>query len=91
MWKSLLLLNSRVRMLIYIVRFLIVFGNSRSRLNIGRGTIVDSKVRGEQFTAAAEVALNDMFGYSNFVGLLKGRVKSAWRIRFTLFFSVGVL
>lgn len=34
-------------------------------LNTRRGTIVDSEVRDEEFTATAEVALNDMFGYSN--------------------------
>ena len=34
-------------------------------LNTRRGTIVDSEVRDDEFTAAAEVALNDMFGYSN--------------------------
>ena len=34
-------------------------------LNQRRGTIVDSEVREDEFTAIAEVALNDMFGYSN--------------------------
>ncbi|KAJ2923446.1 hypothetical protein H1R20_g13648, partial [Candolleomyces eurysporus] len=34
-------------------------------LNTRRGTIVDSEVRDDEFTAVAEVALNDMFGYSN--------------------------
>jgi elongation factor G len=34
-------------------------------LNTRRGTITDSEVREEEFTAIAEVALNDMFGYSN--------------------------
>lgn len=34
-------------------------------INTRRGTIMDSEVRDEEFTAAAEVALNDMFGYSN--------------------------
>ncbi|KAF6754749.1 translation elongation factor G [Ephemerocybe angulata] len=33
-------------------------------LNTRRGTIVDSEVR-DEFTAVAEVALNEMFGYSN--------------------------
>ncbi|EDR02252.1 uncharacterized protein LACBIDRAFT_309922 [Laccaria bicolor S238N-H82] len=35
------------------------------RLNTRRGTIVDGEVRDDEFTAAAEVALNDMFGHSN--------------------------
>jgi len=34
-------------------------------LNTRRGTIIDSEVRDDEFTAAAKVALNDMFGYSN--------------------------
>jgi hypothetical protein len=34
-------------------------------LNARRGTIIDSEVREDEFTAAAEVALNDMFGYSS--------------------------
>ncbi|KAJ3758152.1 P-loop containing nucleoside triphosphate hydrolase protein [Lentinula raphanica] len=34
-------------------------------LNTRRGTIVDSEVRDDEFTCIAEVALNDMFGYSN--------------------------
>lgn len=34
-------------------------------LNTRRGTIIDSEVREDEFTAVAEVALNDMFGYSN--------------------------
>ncbi|KAF7298279.1 Elongation factor G, mitochondrial [Mycena chlorophos] len=34
-------------------------------LNTRRGTIVDSEVRDDEFTAIADVALNDMFGYSN--------------------------
>ncbi|KAF4622091.1 hypothetical protein D9613_009446 [Agrocybe pediades] len=34
-------------------------------LNTRRGTIIDSEVRDDEFTAIAEVALNDMFGYSN--------------------------
>ena len=38
-------------------------------LNQRRGTIVDSEVREDEFTAVAEVALNDMFGYS---GQLRG-------------------
>jgi len=34
-------------------------------LNQRRGTIMDSEVREDEFTCIAEVALNDMFGYSN--------------------------
>lgn len=34
-------------------------------INQRRGTIIDSEVREDEFTAIAEVALNDMFGYSN--------------------------
>ncbi|TFK51390.1 translation elongation factor G [Heliocybe sulcata] len=36
-----------------------------SGLNSRRGTILDSEVREDEFTAVAEVALNDMFGYSS--------------------------
>jgi elongation factor G len=34
-------------------------------LNARRGTIIDSEVREDEFTCTAEVALNDMFGYSS--------------------------
>ncbi|KDQ58033.1 hypothetical protein JAAARDRAFT_34847 [Jaapia argillacea MUCL 33604] len=34
-------------------------------LNQRRGTIMDSEVREDEFTCIAEVALNDMFGYSS--------------------------
>ena len=34
-------------------------------LNSRRGTIIDTEVREDEFTCIAEVALNDMFGYSN--------------------------
>ena len=34
-------------------------------LNARRGTIIDSEVREDEFTAVADVALNDMFGYSS--------------------------
>lgn len=46
----------------YFTRFV---GNVIGGLNTRRGTIVDSEVRDDEFTAIAEVALNDMFGYSN--------------------------
>ncbi|EIW77598.1 elongation factor G mitochondrial, partial [Coniophora puteana RWD-64-598 SS2] len=41
-------------------------------LNSRRGTIVDSEVRDEEFTCTAEVALNEMFGYS---GQLRGQTQ----------------
>ncbi|KAH8826828.1 elongation factor G, mitochondrial [Flagelloscypha sp. PMI_526] len=34
-------------------------------LNTRRGTIIDSEVRDDEFVCESEVALNDMFGYSN--------------------------
>jgi elongation factor G len=34
-------------------------------LNQRRGTIIDTDVREDDFTCIADVALNDMFGYSN--------------------------
>ncbi|KAK0473012.1 elongation factor G mitochondrial [Armillaria novae-zelandiae] len=34
-------------------------------VNTRRGTIIDSEVRDDEFSCTAEVALNDMFGYSN--------------------------
>ena len=40
-------------------------GNVIGGINQRRGTIVDSEVREDEFTAIAEVALNDMFGYSS--------------------------
>ncbi|KAH9946761.1 elongation factor G mitochondrial [Amylocystis lapponica] len=43
-------------------------------LNSRRGTITDSEVREEEFTAIAEVALNDMFGYSSHLrGVTQGK------------------
>ena len=42
-----------------------ILGQVIGGLNTRRGTIVDSEVRDDEFTAIAEVALNDMFGYSN--------------------------
>lgn len=56
-------------------------------LNTRRGTIVDSEVRDDEFTAIAEVALNDMFGYSNQLrGVTQGKgelsmeYKASWSI-----------
>jgi hypothetical protein len=69
MWRSLHLLNSRVRMVIYksfsFSLSLVTLGQVIGGLNTRRGTIIDSEVRDDEFTAAAKVALNDMFGYSN--------------------------
>ena len=42
-----------------------ILGQVIGGINTRRGTIMDSEVRDEEFTAIAEVALNDMFGYSN--------------------------
>ncbi|KZT03073.1 elongation factor G mitochondrial [Laetiporus sulphureus 93-53] len=43
-------------------------------LNQRRGTIIDSEVRDDEFTAIAEVALNDMFGYSSHLrGITQGK------------------
>lgn len=43
-------------------------------INQRRGTIVDSEVREDEFTAIAEVALNDMFGYSSALrGVTQGK------------------
>ncbi|KAI0367852.1 elongation factor G mitochondrial [Pilatotrama ljubarskyi] len=43
-------------------------------LNQRRGTIVDSEVREDEFTCIAEVALNDMFGYSSHLrGITQGK------------------
>jgi hypothetical protein len=36
-----------------------------SGVNARRGTIIDSEVHKDEFTAMAEVALNDIFGYSS--------------------------
>lgn len=43
-------------------------------INQRRGTIMDSEVREDEFTCVAEVALNDMFGYSNHLrGITQGK------------------
>jgi elongation factor G len=39
-------------------------GSVIGALNQRKGTIVDTEMRDEEFTVVAEVALNDMFGYS---------------------------
>lgn len=54
-------------------------------LNSRRGMITDSEVRDEEFTALAEVALNDMFGYSNQLrGATqgKGEFSMEYKVRF---------
>jgi len=55
-------------------------------LNTRRGTIVDSEVRDDEFTAIAEVALNDMFGYSN---QLRGSTQG--KGEFSMEYKVGFL
>jgi elongation factor G len=46
-------------------------------LNQRRGTIVDTEVRDDEFTLTAEVALNDMFGYSSQLrGMTQGKGES---------------
>ncbi|KAG9123710.1 Elongation factor G, mitochondrial [Ceratobasidium sp. 392] len=43
-------------------------------INQRRGTIVDTEVRDDEFTATCEVSLNDMFGYaSNLRGMTQGK------------------
>lgn len=46
---------------------LVMAGAVIGGLNQRRGTIIDSEVREDEFTAIAEVALNDMFGYASFL------------------------
>ena len=58
-------------------------------LNARRGTIIDSEVREDEFTAVAEVALNDMFGYSSQLrGATqgKGEFSMEYKVRRHLFF-----
>ena len=44
---------------------LLTAGNVIGGITSRRGTILDSEVRDDEFTVTAEVALNDMFGYSS--------------------------
>lgn len=45
-------------------------------LNQRRGTIIDTEMRDDEFTLIAEVALNDMFGYSSQLrGMTQGKGK----------------
>ncbi|KAG6868847.1 Elongation factor G, mitochondrial [Termitomyces sp. T159_Od127] len=67
-------------------------------LNTRRGTIVDSEVRDDEFTAIAEVALNDMFGYSNQLrGVTQGKgefsmeYKASWSISCVVHHHMPVL
>ena len=60
-------------------------------LNARRGTIIDSEVRDDEFTAVAEVALNDMFGYSSQLrGATqgKGEFSMEYKVRSTSPFSL---
>jgi translation elongation factor EF-G len=60
-------------------------------LNARRGTIIDSEVREDEFTAVAEVALNDMFGYSSQLrGATqgKGEFSMEYKVRFSLHTSL---
>lgn len=43
-------------------------------INQRKGTIIDTEVRDDEFTVSAEVALNDMFGYSSQLrGMTQGK------------------
>lgn len=47
-----------------------------------RGIIVDNEIREEEFTATAEVALNDMFGYSSTLrGVTQGKGRVGFIVR----------
>jgi elongation factor G len=49
-------------------------GNVIGALNQRKGTIIDTEMRDDEFTLEAEVALNDMFGYSGQLrGLTQGK------------------
>ena len=55
-------------------------------LNARHGTIIDSEVGEDEFTAVAEVALNDMFGYSSQLrGATqgKGEFSMEYKVRFS--------
>lgn len=56
-------------------------------LNARRGTIIDSEVREDEFSAVAEVALNDMFGYSSQLrGATQGKGEFSMEYKVRLFF-----
>lgn len=49
-------------------------GSVIGALNQRKGTIIDTEVRDDEFTLTAEVALNDMFGYSSQLrGMTQGK------------------
>ncbi|EIW73126.1 hypothetical protein TREMEDRAFT_67222 [Tremella mesenterica DSM 1558] len=49
-------------------------GNVIGAINQRKGTIIDTEVRDDEFTLLAEVALNDMFGYSSQLrGMTQGK------------------
>jgi len=49
-------------------------GNVIGAINQRKGTIIDTEVRDDEFTLTAEVALNDMFGYSSQLrGMTQGK------------------
>ena len=53
-------------------------------LNQRRGTIVDSEIRGDGFTAIAEVVLKNMFGYSSPLrGITQGKSEISMEYRHT--------
>lgn len=43
----------------------VIIGNVIGGITSRRGQIIDSEVRDDEFVVIAEVALNDMFGYSS--------------------------
>lgn len=58
-------------------------------LNTRRGTIIDSEVRDDECTILAEVALNDMFGYSNQLrGSTQGKGEFSMEYKVRLFFII---
>ena len=73
-----------------------ILGQVIGGLNTRRGTVTDSEVRDDEFTAIAEVALNDMFGYSNQLrGSTQGKGEFSMEYKvyylFSLFFGLVIL
>ena len=57
-------------------------------LNTRRGTIIGSEVRDDEFTAIADVPLNDMFGYLNQLRgctQVKGEFSMEYKVKITPF------